>query len=211
MRKADAAALCVVIASFILAAYFYPQLPDNIVSHWDAQGRPDGYMPKFWALATMPAISAVLFVIFLAVPRIDPKRKNIKKFRGYYEKFVILVLLFLLYIHLLTIAWNLGMLLDIVQFLVPAFAALFYYAGALMQKANQNWFVGIRTPWTLSSKKVWDRTHKRGAMLFKACGLICLAGLAISSYAIFFVIVPVILATIYLFVYSYAEYRKEKN
>ena len=97
------------------------------------------------------------------------------------------------------------------QLLIPAFAALFFYAGILIDKAKRNWFVGIRTPWTLSSQKVWDKTHQLGGQLFKLSAIIALLGLLSESLAIYLMIGPIILASIYLFVYSYWIFQKEKK
>jgi len=72
-----------------------------------------------------------------------------------------------------------------------------------------NWFIGIRTPWTLSSEKVWDKTHKIGGRLFKIAGIIAIGGILFQNYAIFFIIVPILLAAIYSVVFSYIEYQKE--
>jgi len=58
------------------------------------------------------------------------------------------------------------------QMMVPALGILFYYCGILIENAKRNWFIGIRTPWTLSNEKVWERTHKIGGKLFKIAGLI---------------------------------------
>ncbi len=95
------------------------------------------------------------------------------------------------------------------QFLIPALGILFYYAGILVENAKRNWFIGIRTPWTLSSEKVWDKTHKIGGKLFKIAGIIALLGILFQKYALFFVLVPIISVAIYTIVYSYFEYQKE--
>lgn len=135
-------------------------------------------------------------------------KENIKKFIRYFDNFVILIFLFLFYIHLLTILWNLGIIFDILQMLAPAFGILFYYAGVLTENAKRNWFIGIRTPWTISNEKVWNKTHKIGGKLFKIAGLIAIFGIFLPDYEIFLIIVPVILASIYSVVYSYFEYKK---
>lgn len=96
-----------------------------------------------------------------------------------------------------------------IQFLAPAFGMLFYCCGILTENAKRNWFIGIRTPWTLSNEKVWEKTHKIGGKLFKIAGVIALLGIAFQSYALFFILVPVILVATYTTVYSYIEYQKE--
>jgi uncharacterized membrane protein len=118
---------------------------------------------------------------------------------------------FLFYLYLITILWNFGFNFNMIQLLVPAFAVLFYYSGVLIEKAKRNWFIGIRTPWTMSSDKVWDKTHKLGGKLFKISGIISLLGLLSEDYAIYAIILPIISFTAYLFVYSYFEYKKKNK
>jgi uncharacterized membrane protein len=117
----------------------------------------------------------------------------------------------MLYLYLLTIFWNIGFRFSIVFMLSPAFAILFYYAGILTENAKRNWFIGIRTPWTMSSDKVWDKTHKLGGMLFKVSGILALFGLLLPDYAFLLVVIPVVLVAIYTVVYSYFEYQKIKK
>ena len=145
----------------------------------------------------------------MVIPRIDPYKSNIEKFRKYYDNFVLLIIVFLFYIYLLTIFWNMSYRFNVITLLSPAFAILLYYSGVLIENAKMNYFIGIRTPWTLSSEKVWDKTHKIGGKLFKIAGIIAIAGILFQSYAIFFILVPVLLAAIYSVVFSYIEYQKE--
>lgn len=208
MKKYKMLAFGMVLFSFLVGIAVYQQMPEKMASHWNAQGAVDGYMPRFWAVFLMPLISLGMFLLFLAIPRIDPMRANIYKFRKYFDGFIVIIFAFLLYLYALTLFWNMGIKFSIILFLVPAFAALFYYMGILVENAKRNWFIGIRTPWTLSSDKVWDKTHKIGGKLFKASAIISLLGLFFIDYAILFVIVPVILVAIFTIVYSYAEYTK---
>jgi len=181
-----------------------------MASHWNIQGQVDGYMPKFWGLFLMPFISLAMFLLLILIPKIDPLKENIEKFRKYFDGFIILITLFLFYLYLLTIFWSLGYRFDMSRFLVPALGILFYYCGVLIEKSKRNWFIGIRTPWTLSSDRVWDKTHQLGGKLFKLAGIIALLGIFFPSYSFFIVLIPVIAASIYTVVYSYLEFRKEK-
>ncbi len=200
----------ILLLSFAIAGYFYPQMPERMASHWNASGDVDGYMSKFWGLFLMPFISLGLSALLIMIPKIDPLKANIEKFKRYYYGFVSLLLIFLLYIYLLTILWNLGLRFNMVQLLAPALGVLFYFCGVLIGKAKRNWFIGIRTPWTLSNEKVWDKTHLIGGRLFKAVGLVALLGVFFPSYAILFVLIPVILVSLFTIVYSYFEYQKER-
>jgi len=209
MRRANIIILGIILISFIIGGYFYPQMPEKIASHWSAQGKVDGYMSKFWGLFLMPLISIGLFLLFVLIPKIDPLKDNIKKFRKYFDGFIVLLMLFLFYVYLLTIFWNIGLRFNMSQFMIPALGILFYYCGILIENAKRNWFVGIRTPWTLSSETVWNKTHKTGSRLFKVAGVIAFLGIFFPKQAIFFVIIPIILVTVYTLIYSYFEYQKE--
>jgi len=210
MKKSEIIVLGIILLSFIIGIYFYPLFPNQVASHWNALGQVNGHMSKFWGLFLMPLISVGLFLFFILIPKIDPLKKNIKKFRKYFDGFVILIILVLFYLYLLTIMWNIGIVFNIIQFLVPVFSLLFYYCGILIENAKRNWFIGIRTPWTMSSEKVWNRTHKLSGKLFKISAVITLLGIIFQGYAIFFVIVPVLFVAIYAFVYSYFEYQKRR-
>jgi uncharacterized membrane protein len=209
MRKSEIIALGIIVLSFALAIYFYPQMPERVASHWNAQGQVDDYMSRFWGLFLMPMISTILLLFFILIPKIDPLKENIEKFRDYYDGFIVLMLAFLFYIFLLALLWNIGWRFNMTQAIAPSFGVLFYYLGVLLENARRNWFIGIRTPWTLSSEVVWDRTHIVGGRLFKAAGVIALIGFLLPGFAIYLVVVPVVLAAVYTIVYSYFEYQKE--
>ncbi|MDD5145698.1 MAG: DUF1648 domain-containing protein [Candidatus Pacebacteria bacterium] len=211
MRKSELAAILIILISFVVGIYFYPKMPQEMASHWNSQGKVDGYTSKFWGLFLMPIISAGMFLLFVLIPRIDPLKENIKTFRKYFDWFIFLIFVFLFYLYVLTIVWNSGYKFDLVRFLAPAFGLLFYSAGVLVENAKRNWFIGIRTPWTLSNDVVWDKTHKLGGRLFKISAGISFLGIFFPDFAIYFVIIPVILFSIYLFAYSYLEYKKNNK
>jgi len=122
---------------------------------------------------------------------------------------MVVVVLFFLYTHLLILLWNIGIQFNMVQLLAPAFAVLLYYSAVATENAKRNWFIGIQTPWTLSSEKVWNKTHKLGGKLLKLAALISLLGVFIPSYAALLILIPIIIITVYVIFYSYVEYQKE--
>jgi len=211
MNKYNIAIAGIILLSFAIGIYLYPQMPELMPSHWNAAGEVDGYLPRIWGLFLLPLMSAGLFPLFLAIPRIDPLKHNIAKFRIHFNRFILLIMGFFLYIYLLTILWAFGLTFNFIYAMVPAFSVLFYYAGVLTENAKQNWFIGIRTPWTLSSEKVWDKTHKLGGKLFKLAAIIGLLGLMFQDYAIWIVIIPVIFVAFYTIFYSYMEFQKESR
>jgi len=201
--------LFIVVISFITGLYFSPRLPYLMASHWGINGQVNGYVSKNFGIYFMPVLSLFLYFLFRFLPSVDPYKKNFKEFQNYYNNFICVIFSFLFYIYLLTIFWNLEYRFNMVQLLSPALAVIFYYAGILTQNAHRNWFVGIRTPWTLSSVTVWQKTHKLGGKLFKLTALLSLFGLIIPQLALYLLLVPVLLATTIVFVYSYLEYQKE--
>lgn len=186
---------------------FGNQMPDRMASHWDAKGVVNGYSDKTFALYFVPGMEIILVALFLALPLIDPRKQNIQKFRPVYNLFVIFVFGFLSYLHFLTLAWNLGWIFNLMRWMSPAYAALLFFAGVLIGNAQPNWFIGIRTPWTLSDNQVWEKTHKIGGTAFKVCGLISLAGVIFPQQATWFLLIPILAVALGLFVYSYLYYR----
>ena len=119
---------------------------------------------------------------------------------------------FLAYVHVLTILWNLGSdRFNMGSAIMPAIGLIFVFAGIMMRKAKRNFFVGIRTPWTLSSDWVWDRTHRIGSVLFVLSGALALLGVLFPAYAVWFVLMPVLFVVVFLVVYSYVLYRNETH
>jgi uncharacterized membrane protein len=204
-------AIALVLISFVIAAYLYPSMPEKVASHWNANGQVDGHMERGTGLFFMPVLGAVLLVLFELFPKIDPINKGFAGFKEEYEGMIAVVMGFLFYVYLLTIAYNLGYALNMTQLLAPAFAALFFYMGIVVEKAKQNWFVGIRTPWTLSSKPVWDKTHRICGKMFKAAGIIALIGLVLPSIGLFVSVALLIATAIFSFFYSYLEFEKERK
>jgi len=211
MRPAIIIAAVLVFFSFVVGLYLYPNMPATLDSHWNSAGQADGTSSKFSGLFAIPIVSLVLFLVMLFIPRIDPRKENIKKFQGYYDAIVLVMVVFFFYVYVLSIWWNLGWRFNFGIALLPAFTVLFWFMGLLLEKAKMNWFIGIRTPWTLSSERVWNKTHKVGARLFKVAALITLLGLVFRDQAILFVIVPVVVFAIYLIAYTYVEYRRKKH
>ncbi|MBI5254487.1 SdpI family protein [Candidatus Falkowbacteria bacterium] len=209
LKFSEAVALFLVVMSFFVGVYFYPMLPDKVASHWGIGGEVDGYISKFWGAYLMPIIGAILWILFLVIPRIDPKKHNIEKFRKHFDRFIVLLFLFLIYIYGLTLAWNLGVRFSLIQWMSPALAILFFSAGVLVSNAEPNWSIGIRTPWTLSCEKVWKKTHKTGGVLFKICGAMALLGMVWPMYAVWFVLAPILIAAVFTVVQSYVEYHRE--
>jgi uncharacterized membrane protein len=205
-------AVCILLIAFslIFSAILYSRLPDQMASHWNAANKVDGYLSRFWGAYLMPIVAVGMMLLFLVIPQVDPLKANIAKFREYFNVFITVMVAFLIYMHVLTLFWNLGYArFNMGAAMLPALGLIFIFAGSMMRKAKRNFFIGIRTPWTLSSDWVWDRTHRIGSVLFMVSGVLALLGAFSPSHAIWFVLVPVLSVTVFLVVYSYILYRRE--
>jgi uncharacterized membrane protein len=209
MKLIRIAIIAALLITFILTLAIYPAVPDRVVSHWNAAGQADGYMSKIWGLYLIPLIMTGFVALLAVLPRIDPYKKNYEKFGNWYEGFILLFILFMLAIQVQIILWSTGYQISpnlIMPFLI---GTLFIYLGFLLGHAEQNWFVGIRTPWTLSSATVWKKTHEIGGKLFKIAGVISCIGVLAGEFAMWFILVPVLAVAVYTVMYSYFEYQKE--
>lgn len=200
--------LLLIAIAFAAGIYLYDQLPDPMPSHWNANGEVDDYMAKDTALFFMPGIALFMLGLFIIIPKLDPLKKNIEKFRKYYDWFIFLMIAFLIYIYFVTIAWALGYQFSMNYAIMPPLAALFYYIGILCENSKRNWFIGIRTPWTLSNDTVWNKTNQLAGKLFKILAAVFVVGLLLPSEFFIYTIIAVIIVALYPVVYSFFEFRK---
>jgi uncharacterized membrane protein len=210
MKLIRGAALLVFVLTIVMTLAAYPAMPDVVVSHWNAAGEVNGTMPKFWGLLLIPLLMAVFSALFLALPRIDPLRENYRKFQDYYDGFILVFTVFFLVIQLQIILWGMGIPISPNLTMPVMIGILFISIGFLLEHAEPNWFVGIRTPWTLSSVSVWKKTHAISAKLFKIAGVVCMIGILAGTSAWLFILVPAIAVAAAAVVYSYYEFRKER-
>jgi uncharacterized membrane protein len=203
--------IALILATVFLSAVYYPFMPEQMASHWNERGEVDGTMPKFWGLFLMPSIMAFLAALLYLPFKIDPLRQNIMKFKSEYEKLIILLTLFLLFIHIVTILWNMGYEISIIHTTLLAMAPLIYYAGYLMERSSPNWFIGVRTPWTLSNETVWQKTNRLGGRLFRICAILCVISAFLPAYGIIIAIASLIISGAYATIYSYIIFPKDKN
>lgn len=200
------------IAFTVLAGILlWGQLPEQMASHWNANDEVDGYMSKFWGVFMMPLITLGMFALFAVIPNIDPLKANIAQFRGVFNWFIIFIAVFMLYVHGLTLAWSLGYQnFKMSTVMLPFLGILFIFIGYMLKRARRNFFIGIRTPWTLSSDIVWDKTHQLGSVLFMFSGAMAIIGSFFGGiFAFWLLFTPLMISVIATIIYSYILYRKE--
>jgi uncharacterized membrane protein len=208
--RIELALLLLVAAMFVTAAAVWPTAPTDIPVHWNAAGDVDRYGGKFEGLLGLPLLALGIYLLMRYLPRIDPGRANYARFGGAYTAIRAGVLLLMAGIYGLVIAWVLKAPIDMSRAVPVGVGALFVLFGALLGKVRPNWFVGIRTPWTLSSKTSWVRTHRLGGWLFLALGaLFILTGVLRSGSFPYVALSAVVAVVVILFVYSYFVWRRD--
>lgn len=211
LRKSELVILMIVLISIAVSIYFYPKMPKMMASHWNYRGEVDGYMSKFWALFLPPLVLFVLWLLYVFIPKLDPLKNNIENFRKYFDRFIVYLFVFFLIVQFFMVLWQVGIFINPNFLFSFGMAVLFYFISVLMDNSKRNWFIGLRTPWTLSSDMVWEKTHKLGAKLVKISSAIALLGIPFKHLAVIFVLLPIIVSFIYLTIYSYLEYKRENN
>ncbi|MGB0388465.1 MAG: SdpI family protein [Ardenticatenaceae bacterium] len=205
--------LLAIVGTFAVSILFYPQLPDTIPTHWNAAGQPDSYSPRLVGAFLMPVIMLGVYLLLLFLPRIDPRRTNIERFSETYTLLRIGMTLFFAYIHgviLYTVLSNQETLTTGLIF--GGVGVLLMLIGNHMPRMRSNWFMGIRTPWTLSSDSVWQKTHRLGGKLFMLAGfLILLAPFFDPSWTFWVMMVAIVLSGIVPIIYSYFLYQQEQG
>jgi uncharacterized membrane protein len=204
-------ALLVAVAT-IASVIAYPGMSERVQTHWNMSGEADGWSSRFSVAWMLPLVMAVMVVIFRGLPHVDPRRANYEKFRGAYDAIVIVILAFMLGMHFLLLATGSGYVLPVARIVPGSVGVMFIVLGVLLPKAHPNWFVGIRTPWTLSSDVSWERTHRLGGTLFLLSGVLALlAAFAFPEKAAWVLVASGVGSVILLFVYSFIVWREDKQ
>ncbi|WP_202424074.1 SdpI family protein [Duganella lactea] len=193
MKKPHIVFCLLMIAAVCAAtAYYWPLLPDVVPVHWNAAGKANGYGPRasYWALG--PGMMLLIMVACWMSPYLSPRRYEVDSFaRTYsYVGTVVVATMGYIYALVLTEAVHGGVPID--RALPAGIAVLLILIGNPMGKVRRNFFLGIRTPWTLASEAVWYGTHRMAAKLMVASGLLML--LAIWLHASHWVVLSLMLA-----------------
>jgi len=208
--RLEAPQIVLIAVMFAAAALAWPVAPDRIPVHWNAAGEVDRYGGKVEGLLLMPLIASGIYLLMRYLPNLDPGRANYARFGGVYATIRIAMLALMAAIQGVVLFSVLRRPMDMPLIVPVLVGSLFVLMGGLMGKIRPNWFVGIRTPWTLSSKVAWVRTHRLGGWLFVAQGLLfILSGLLGFSTFNGFVIASMFAVIAALFAYSYVVWRAD--
>lgn len=200
----------VVAAMWAFVAAVYARLPDQIPSHWNLRGEVDGWMEKPWGVLAQPLIATLMLGLLWILPRIDPRRANVEHSAEDRRLLVNLLILFFAVVQVLTLGQALGWPVDVGRAIPATIGLLFVGIGNYLPRIRSNWFLGIRTPWTLSSERVWRATHRVGGRAFVAAGLLMAVSALLSPAArVWATGVAIAVAVVLPLVYSYVIWRRE--
>jgi uncharacterized membrane protein len=210
--KKDWVLLILIVLGFALGVYFYPSLPDKVPIHWNSRGEVNGYGSKLFGAFGLPLLNLGLYLLFLVLPHIDPKRKNYDKFKSTYQFIKYLLIVFFLGLEVTTLLIATGVTNNPTIFIQISVSMLFILLGNVMGRFKHNYFVGIKTPWTLANDEVWRKTHRMAAPIWVIGGIIniLLTVTGITFNGIGFIIITVVIVIVPT-VYSYVLYKKIVN
>lgn len=202
--------LAALAALFAAAAVVWPLVPDRIPVHWNLAGEVDRYGGKVEGVLLLPLVAFGLYWLLLLLPLVDPRRENYRRFQTSYLVIRWSLTLFLAVIYGLTLATAMGQAIDMGLCISMLMSVLLMVLGMTMGNIEPNWFVGVRTPWTLSSEASWTKTHRLAKWIFVAIGLSCLPiGWAKSAWSLVLFLTTVVGGIAWLVVYSYLVWKDD--
>lgn len=196
-----------VSASLLFSLAVYSSLPEIVPTHWNIRGEADGWGPRALAAFLFPGIMLALLGLFRVLPWLSPKQFELDSFRSTYGWIIVLMMVLFVYIHVLSLLPGLGYQVRIDRALLGGVMLFFIFLGNLLGKVRRNFFVGIRTPWTLANERVWADTHRVGAWTFVGTGVVGLLAVAAGASPL----VPVVLilvSSLGIVVYSLIRYKQ---
>lgn len=202
--------LVALLVAILFSAWAYPRLPAEVVTHWGVGGEPNGWSSPVAACLVAPGMGLLLAALFAVIPRIDPRRDSWARHGQTFYLLANVILALVAAMQVLLLGQALGWGLPIPRLMVVAVGGLFILLGLMMPSMQPNWFMGIRTPWTLSSDTVWRKTHLMGRKCFVFAGLLLISTSLFSSQVAFGVIMVAVGAAVFTpVVYSWVAWKAE--
>jgi uncharacterized membrane protein len=203
-------AFALVAAATGAAVWFYPDLPDQIPTHWNIEGKVDGYGGK-WTLFAFPILMAGMLVLFYFLPALSPKHFEVDTFRPTYLYIMDIVLGLFAYMQAVLLytvfqSVNGGRTVDLGSGFMAGLFLFFALMGNQLGKVRKNFYIGVRVPWTLASDRVWNDTHRLAAWAMSAGGVIGFV-LTLLGVSIIVSIVILVVSALIPVVYSFVHYK----
>jgi uncharacterized membrane protein len=208
--RADAVSLLLVVLAFLFALWMYPRLPRAVPVHWNLRGQVNGTMDKPWGVFLGPLGMVGIWLLLALLPRISPAGFRMEGFRTSYDVVRIAIVGFLFVVSVVTLLGASGYSLPMGEMISVLVGLLIVVLGNFMPKFRKNFFVGIRTPWTLGDDDVWYCTHRLAGWLFVLGGLALIVEALLRGSPLWFFATLAALVLV-PFVFSYTTYRRLHN
>jgi uncharacterized membrane protein len=205
-RSAAVSALFLLV-SIGVAVWLYPKLSDRVPVHWNVHGNVDGTMSRSWVAAFPALMIAGLMALTALLPRMSPRRFEIDSFVRVYGIVMLAIQGLILVLGTAMLFNGAGYAMPMPMLAMLVAGALFMVIGNYMGKLRRNFFIGIRTPWTLSSEAVWERTHRLGGWLFLLAGLVAMLS-SLLGMPLWLSIAALLTAVLISCIYSWVVYRR---
>ncbi len=199
--------LLVILLMVGVGFYFADKLPDRVPMHWNWQGEVDSYGSRVQGLWTIPIMTVGIMILFWFLPKFDPKREKYQQFADVWEIFQSSFVIFMLYVYVVSLYAAMAKI-DVGGLVMLGIGLLFVLLGNYMGKIRQNYFVGIKLPWTLSNEEVWNRTHRVGGWCFVLAGILMVLGAYFKIVMGWLFVVAMVTCLIVPILYSYIIYKK---
>lgn len=165
-------------AVLVATALAYPYLPSSVATHWNVHGQPNGFSPKWVLILVGPGLMAATMLLMYFLPWLSPKNFEVDSFRSTYLQIMLMLVIMLAYFSVVVLWAGIGHPLNVGRAIGGGLCLIFAWLGNLMGKVRRNFYIGVRTPWTLANERVWNATHRVAAKTLVAGGL---AGLALTA------------------------------
>jgi uncharacterized membrane protein len=202
----------VLAGMWVFALAVFHRLPPEIPTHWNLSGEVDGTGARFPAAFLAPAVATGVWLLTRFQARIDPRRDQVERSTATRRLLAEILVGFMAVLEVLTLGIALGWPLDMGEAMWPLLGLLFVALGNYLPRVRPNWFVGVRTPWTLASDAVWRDTHRLAGWAFVAAGLLTTGAMFLPVHARPFVgMAALLLAAGVPLVYSFLRWRREER
>lgn len=206
-RNAIIGALATAVASTAYGLWLAPQLPAKVPSHWDLHGKVDGWSDKATAVWFGPMLMLGALLMMVLLPWLSPKSFTVESFRKTFNLILFFVVAWMGWMNALTLYAGLHPGMEVGRWIIASVLVLIALIGNQLGKVGKNFWLGIRTPWTLASDRVWIATHRLSAWLFMGVGL--LGGLAVMlGFPPIAAFVLVMIAVVIPVLYSLVLYKQ---
>ncbi|SJZ83103.1 SdpI family protein [Selenihalanaerobacter shriftii] len=205
--KRDIYSLVILLIGILAVIWSYPELPAKLPIHWNLHGEVDNYMNKPLGAFIGLIIGSAIYIGFYVLASIDPLKENYQRFNKIYKLIRDIMITFFVVINSIPVLVALGYIKNVNKAIFILISLLMIIFGNYTPTFKRNWSLGIKTPWTLASEEVWNRTHRFGGKLFMIAGVISLIGILLTSNA-YYLSISVVIAAIGSVVYSYWSYKK---